>query len=155
MIIICAENISKLKDEFMDEIEFKIFRKLESGTFENADTIKYKEKTEKNSVSWSKISRINLIGQFGELCRFHLRYFTIDPGGYSSFEKHKHIHAVICESGIGLALLSDKWYELNAGDIVYIGCDVAHQLRCKEDSKTPFSFFCIVDSERDKPTILE
>ena len=139
----------------MIDNEFKIFHKLESGKYENANVKEYKVKTDVNSVSWSKISRINLIGQFGEPCRFHLRYFTIEPGGYSSFEKHKHIHAVICESGKGLVLLSDKWHEINAGDVVYIGSETAHQLRCKEDSHESFNFFCIVDSERDKPTILE
>ncbi|MCD4656646.1 MAG: cupin domain-containing protein [Planctomycetes bacterium] len=139
----------------MGENEFKIFRKLESGGFENTEAINYKEKNDGKRVSWHKISRTNFIGQFNEPCRFHLRYFSIEPGGYSSFEKHQHIHAVICETGSGLVLINDKWHELNAGDVAYIGSEIPHQLRCEENAQEQFSFFCIVDSVRDKPTILD
>jgi hypothetical protein len=40
--------------------------------------------------AWYGILRRTLIGNHGETAKFHLRYFEIAPGGYSSFEAHKH-----------------------------------------------------------------
>ena len=81
--------------------------------------------------------------------------FEIAPGGYSSFEKHEHIHAVICASGQGYVLLEKQWNPIFPGDVIYIGSEVEHQLRCDESSSEPFSFFCIVDTDRDAPIPLE
>ncbi|MFQ5630545.1 MAG: RuBisCO large subunit C-terminal-like domain-containing protein, partial [bacterium] len=36
------------------------------------------------------VARQELIGRFGENTSFDLRYFEIEPGGYSSLEKHHH-----------------------------------------------------------------
>ncbi|MBF0592049.1 MAG: cupin domain-containing protein [Nitrospirae bacterium] len=95
------------------------------------------------------ISRHELIGRYGEETRFDLRYFQIEPGGYSSFERHLHIHVVICIRGEGVLLVGGSRYTLRPFDIGYIAPMRPHQLI--NESVAPFGFFCIVDHERDRP----
>jgi ribulose-bisphosphate carboxylase large chain len=40
-------------------------------------------------------SRQVLIGKRGERVAFHVRYFELEPGGFTSFERHRHSHVVI------------------------------------------------------------
>jgi len=90
-----------------------------------------------------------LIGLAGEQTDFHLRYFEIAPGGYTSFEKHEHAHVVIGVRGSGRVIAGDQVWDLNFLDIAYIAPDTPHQLVNR--SPEPFGFFCIVDAVRDRP----
>lgn len=110
------------------------------------------EKYKQGSGGWSAIVRQTLIGSHGEKTKFHLRYFEIATGGYSSFETHKHEHVVICIRGKGRVLVGRKTHEMNFLDTLYISPNTPHQL--KNPFKTPFGFFCIVNAKRDKPKIL-
>lgn len=98
---------------------------------------------------WQNIIRQELIGTKGESTRFHLRYFEIKPGGYSSFETHKHEHVVICIRGKGRARLDRKNVGIKFLDIIYIKPDTPHRLYNPYDK--PFGFFCIVNARRDRP----
>ncbi|KAF0145030.1 MAG: cupin domain protein [Nitrospirae bacterium] len=102
--------------------------------------------------SWADIVRQTLIGNKGETCKFHLRYFEIASGGCSSFERHKHEHVVICVRGKGKVAVGTKSHVMNFMDTLYISPSTPHQLR--NPFKSPFGFFCIVNAKRDKPKIL-
>ena len=101
---------------------------------------------------WADIVRQTLIGNRGETAKFHLRYFEIAPGGFSSCEMHKHEHVVIGIRGKGICFAGKKKYEINFLDTLYIKPGEPHQLR--NISNEPFGFFCIVNAKRDKPKIL-
>src|SRR5436309_1953714 len=47
------------------------------------------------------VTRMALVGDRGEATAFHLRYFEIAPGGFSSLEHHGHEHAVVVLRGRG------------------------------------------------------
>jgi ribulose-bisphosphate carboxylase large chain len=98
---------------------------------------------------WSGIARQALIGASGESAKFHLRYFEIEPGGYSSLETHKHEHVVIGIRGKGRARLNRRNISINYLDILYIKPDAPHRLYNPYDG--PFGFFCIVNAKRDRP----
>jgi ribulose-bisphosphate carboxylase large chain len=102
--------------------------------------------------AWYGILRRTLIGNHGETAKFHLRYFEIAPGGYSSFEAHKHEHVVVGIRGRGVCLTDSGKYRIGFLDTVYVEPDMPHQLR--NPFKEPFGFFCIVNSRRDRPKIL-
>jgi ribulose-bisphosphate carboxylase large chain len=106
----------------------------------------YKASTE---LPFSDVSRFELIGKSGERSSFDLRYFQIEPGGYTSLEKHLHTHTVICVRGQGLLRLGDGDILLRPYDIAYVPPLDVHQLR--NESSEPFGIFCIVDRERDRP----
>jgi ribulose-bisphosphate carboxylase large chain len=98
---------------------------------------------------WRGISRQEIIGNAGESSKFHLRYFEIKPGGFSSFERHDHEHVVICIRGSGMVRLGRRRVPLRYLDVLYIKGDTPHMLY--NPGREPFGFFCIVDAERDRP----
>jgi quercetin dioxygenase-like cupin family protein len=101
---------------------------------------------------WSHIIRKVLIGSHGESTKFHVRYFEVSPGGYSSLEKHMHEHVVICVKGKGIVRTGRTKKTMGFMDVLYISPDTVHQLiNPFEDS---FGFLCIVNSKRDKPRVL-
>jgi ribulose-bisphosphate carboxylase large chain len=118
-------------------------------TWQGIRTEEYK--TDDNN--WAAIARRVLIGRHNESARFHLRYFEILPGGYSSFEKHIHEHVVVGIRGKGKVLCGKKNYELNFLDTLYIAPNELHQL--SNPFHEPFGFLCIVNAKRDKPKILK
>jgi ribulose-bisphosphate carboxylase large chain len=94
-------------------------------------------------------SRQVLIGRRGEQVKFHLRYFEIEPGGFTSLERHGHSHVVIGARGRGIVRVGNTNYVLRPMDTIYIGPDQPHQLATK--GRASFGFFCIVDARRDRP----
>jgi quercetin dioxygenase-like cupin family protein len=107
----------------------------------------YKETTE----LWKGILRKELVGKRGESPRFHVRYFELAPGGYSTLEKHEHEHAVIPIRGRGEVQFGCYIYTVGFGDVVYIAPDDPHQFRNPDDAAEPFGFLCVVNAERDRP----
>lgn len=101
---------------------------------------------------WQGVARMALVGGRGETTRFHLRYFEIAPGGFSSREQHAHEHAVVVLRGRGQAQLGDAVHEVRFGDVVYVAPNDPHQFR-NPSATEPFGFLCIVDAERDRPRV--
>jgi ribulose-bisphosphate carboxylase large chain len=98
------------------------------------------------------VTRVPLVGDQGEATAFHLRYFEIAPGGFSSCERHVHEHAVVILRGRGQVRLGDSVHDLAFGDTVYVAPDEVHQFR--NPSAEPFGFLCIVDAHRDRPVLV-
>ncbi len=101
------------------------------------------------SIPFEGVSRVELVGQQGEKTAFDLRYFELQPGGFTSLEKHQHTHVVIGARGQGIVVNAQQRQILNMLDIAYIAPMQVHQLRNETDQA--FGFFCIVDHERDRP----
>lgn len=79
---------------------------------------------------------------------FEVRYFEIDPDGHSSFERHAHVHVVVCHRGRGRVRLGDEVHEVGYGDVVYVGPNEPHEFL--NPYSEPFGFLCIVDRDRDR-----
>jgi quercetin dioxygenase-like cupin family protein len=99
------------------------------------------------------VTRTALIGEAGEMMAFHVRYFEIAPGGFSTLEHHEHVHAVVVLRGKGEVTLGDVVHELGFGDAVYVAPGEAHQFR-NASGEEPFGFLCMVDAQRDRPVVL-
>ncbi|HEX7051261.1 MAG TPA: cupin domain-containing protein [Longimicrobiales bacterium] len=84
-----------------------------------------------------------------EHAAFELRYFELEPGGYSTHERHRHVHVVVCHRGRGRVRLGDEVHEVGFGDVVYVAPNEPHQFL--NPYAEPFGFLCIVDRERDRP----
>jgi quercetin dioxygenase-like cupin family protein len=126
----------------------RFYRHKGNFTWQGIKAEKYKVK----GTHWADVIRRVLIGRQNESTKFHLRYFEILPGGYSSFEKHKHEHVVVGIRGKGKVSCGGKSYELNFLDTLYMAPHTPHQL--SNPFEEPFGFFCIVNARRDKPKIL-
>ncbi len=94
-------------------------------------------------------SRQVIAGDRGEPIAFELRYFELDPGGFTSLERHRHCHVVIGLRGRGGVMLDAREHRVAPFDAIYIAPHRAHRLRAI--GREPFGFFCIVDRERDRP----
>jgi quercetin dioxygenase-like cupin family protein len=81
---------------------------------------------------------------------FEIRYFEVEPGGFTTLERHQHVHIVVCVRGRGRVRLGDESHDVGIADLVYVAPGTPHQFRC--DTDEPFGFLCIVDRERDRPT---
>jgi quercetin dioxygenase-like cupin family protein len=114
--------------------------------WEGAAVQAYKHPTE----HWCGVTRVPLVGGRGEATRFHLRYFEIAPGGFSSFEQHAHEHAVVILRGQGEVQLGGEAHPLGQGDVVYVAPHEPHQFRNPAGTE-PLGFLCVVDAERDQP----
>lgn len=106
------------------------------------------------TAEFKDIMRTELIGKNGESCKFHVRYFEVGPGGYSTLEKHEHEHIVIPIRGSGVCTMSNVERQIRYGDVIYICPSEPHQILCPEEAQEPLGFLCIVNSERDRPVPL-
>ncbi len=84
-----------------------------------------------------------------EMLEAELRYFEIGPGGYSTLERHDHIHLVIVIRGSGEVFIGDDVSRIGTYDLVQIPSQTWHQFRASQGE--PLGFLCIVNPERDRP----
>lgn len=95
------------------------------------------------------VRRVLFDGPWG--LRSQVRCFTVGPGGYTTLERHRHVHAVIVLEGRGRVLVGREVFDVAPRDLVAIPPDTWHQLRAAPGE--PLSFLCIVDAERDRPVL--
>ena len=87
------------------------------------------------SVRW-------LISRVEKAPNFALRYFEIEPGGWSGLEQHAHDHGVMTFRGQGQVLLGEEEFKVSFGDVVYIPPYELHQFKNTGDE--PLGFLCII-----------
>jgi quercetin dioxygenase-like cupin family protein len=80
-----------------------------------------------------------------------LRYFEVAPGGWTTLERHEHVHAVMVIRGRGQCLVGDRAYEIGERDLVDVPPMTWHQFRAAPDE--PLGFLCLVAAERDRPQL--
>jgi mannose-6-phosphate isomerase-like protein (cupin superfamily) len=80
-----------------------------------------------------------------------LRYFEVAPGGWTTLERHQHVHAVMVIRGRGQCLVGDRAYDIGTHDLVSVPPMTWHQFRSATDE--PLGFLCLVASERDRPQL--
>lgn len=83
--------------------------------------------------------------------RSELRYFEMQAGGYSTLERHEHMHAVMILRGRGHCLLGREVTAVKPHDLVTIPAMTWHQFRATRGE--PLGFLCMVNAERDKPQL--
>lgn len=108
-----------------------------------------------DSGNWTGVTRTSLIGGSDEIpVPFHLRYFEVEAGGFSSLEKHEHQHVVVIVRGRGKVTLGNRDTAVAFGDVVYIAPWEEHQFG-NPDGPEPLGFLCMVPAERDRPVPVE
>jgi mannose-6-phosphate isomerase-like protein (cupin superfamily) len=78
-----------------------------------------------------------------------LRYFEVAPGGWTTLERHDHVHQVVVLRGRGRALVGERVLALGPLDCLRVPPGTWHQLRA--DAGEALGFLCLVDRERDRP----
>jgi quercetin dioxygenase-like cupin family protein len=100
-------------------------------------------------MGWRGVTRFTLAGPPALPASFELRYFELAPGGYSSFEKHAHVHFIVVLRGRGRAVVGHQVFDLAPFDLLYVPPHTPH--RWLNEGEEPFGFLCPVDAARDRP----
>lgn len=119
---------------------------LEGFRWEDVDQLAYKEDAK---AGFKAITRQVLFANPDLGCE--LRYFEMQPGGYSSLERHEHVHAVMILRGRGHCLVGQQVRSVDLHDLVTIPPHTWHQFRATRGE--PLGFLCMVNAERDKPVL--
>ena len=118
------------------------------GSFhwEGVDVLKYKQE---GSAPFKDVTR-QVLFENPDLPA-QLRYFEVAPGGYTTLERHQHVHAVMVIRGHGECLVGEKAYTINQHDLVSVPPMTWHQFHAAPDE--PLGFLCLVASQRDRPQL--
>ena len=121
-------------------------RRFAEFHWENTDVLAYKEE---GSAPFKAITR-QILFHHREL-KSELRYFEMAAGGYSTLERHSHVHAVLILRGEGQCLVGGEVFDIGKNDLVTIEPMTWHQFRANADE--PLGFLCMVNVDRDKPQL--
>ncbi len=111
--------------------------------------VEHRPYKEEGSAPFHAISRQVLFEEPALGCE--LRYFEMDSGGYSTLERHEHMHGVMIFRGHGHCLLGTTVRAVQPGDLVTIPAWTWHQFRATAGE--PFGFLCMVNHQRDRPQL--
>ena len=123
-----------------------IHRQAEGYRWEGVQALPYKED---DRALFKSVTRQVLFADpelYGEL-----RYFEVAPGGYSTLERHQHMHAVMILRGRGHCLVGEEVRPVETRDLVTVPAMTWHQFRATRGE--PLGFLCMVNATRDKPQL--
>jgi quercetin dioxygenase-like cupin family protein len=123
-----------------------VHRKASGYAWEGVSTLPYKED---DRALFKSITRQVLFSD--PQLHAELRYFEIEPGGYSTLERHEHMHAVLVLRGRGDCLVGDEIKPIEPRDLVTVPPLTWHQFRASPSE--PLGFLCMVNAVRDKPQL--
>jgi quercetin dioxygenase-like cupin family protein len=121
-------------------------RRFSDYRWEDTGLLAYKEE---GSAPFKSITRQTLF-RHPEL-KGELRYFEMAAGGYSTLERHQHVHAVLILRGKGQCMLGNEVFDISQNDLVTIEPMTWHQFRA--NAGEPMGFLCMVNVDRDKPQL--
>jgi len=124
----------------------RVLKFLEEFRWEGVKRLAYKDES---SAPFEGVSRQVLFSDPNLACE--LRFFDIEPGGYSTLERHEHVHAVMILRGHGECLVGDELRAVAAHDLVSVPPMTWHQFRAAADA--PLGFLCMVNAVRDRPQL--
>jgi quercetin dioxygenase-like cupin family protein len=121
-------------------------RRFSEYRWEDTDLLAYKEE---GVAPFKAITRQTLF-RHPEL-KGELRYFEMAAGGFSTLERHEHVHAVLILRGRGQVMLAGEVFDIAQNDLVTIDPMTWHQFRA--NAGEAMGFLCMVNVERDKPQL--
>ncbi|HEX4943416.1 MAG TPA: cupin domain-containing protein [Usitatibacteraceae bacterium] len=80
-----------------------------------------------------------------------LRYFEVAPGGWTTLERHEHVHNVMVIRGRGRCRIGETTCDLAQNDLVSVPPMTWHQFHAADDEH--LGFLCLVNRMRDRPQL--
>lgn len=115
-------------------------------TWQDVDPLQYKQE---GSAPFKDVTRQVLFDDPQLACQ--LRYFEVQPGGYTTLERHEHVHAVMVVRGGGKCLVGERVFAVAMHDLVSVPPLTWHQFHAAADE--PLGFLCMVNAVRDRPML--
>ena len=94
------------------------------GTF-HWEGVQVREYKQEGSAPFRDVTRQVLFEAEGLPAQ--LRYFEVAAGGWTTLERHEHVHAVMVIRGRGQALVGDRAYDIKLHDLVSVPPMTWHQ----------------------------
>ena len=110
------------------------------------DVLKYKQE---GSAPFKNVTRQVLFDVSELPCQ--LRYFEVAAGGWTTLERHEHVHAVMVIRGKGRCIVGEKSHDITMHDLVSVPPMTWHQFQAAPGE--PLGFLCMVPAERDRPQL--
>src|SRR4030088_1105284 len=126
--------------------ERRIHRKATDYRWEGVEVLPYKED---GRALFKAITRQVLFSDPEQ--QSELRYFEVAPGGFSTLERHEHMHSVLILRGRGHCLVGTEVKPIETRDLITVPPMTWHQFRATADE--PLGFLCMVNATRDKPQL--
>jgi mannose-6-phosphate isomerase-like protein (cupin superfamily) len=114
--------------------------------WDGVDVLEYKQE---GAAPFRDVTRQVLFGD--EAFPAQLRYFEVAPGGWTTLERHEHVHSVMVLRGRGRCVVGDKAHDIGLHDLVTVPPMTWHQFRAAADE--PLGFLCMVPTQRDRPQL--
>lgn len=127
----------------------RIYKKFENFKWNEVEMIDYKPGN--GQTTFYNVTRQNIV-ETNEDIGFDVRYFECGQGGYTTLEKHEHVHVVMVLRGQGKIIVEHEVIDAKPYDFVIIPSWAPHQLINTGDK--PFGFVCSVNGQRDKFQLL-
>ena len=105
-----------------------IYRKAKDYRWDGVDELPYKED---DRALFKTITRQVLFSD--PEMHSELRYFEMAPGGFSTLERHQHMHAVLILRGRGHCLVGSEVKPIETRDLVTVPPMIWHQFRATRD----------------------
>jgi quercetin dioxygenase-like cupin family protein len=132
--------------EAVASCELAVHRKAKDYRWETVAELPYKEDGRSLFKSITRQVLFSHPDMLGEL-----RYFELAPGGFSTLERHRHMHAVLILRGRGRCLVGEQVITLDTRDLVTVPPLTWHQFRAAPSEH--LGFLCMVNATRDKPQL--
>lgn len=130
----------------------EVFNQFNDYTWNNIKMIDYKPAgADDSDLTFFNVTRQNIVETDAEI-GFDVRYFECGRDGYSTLEKHEHVHVVVILRGQGKVVVGKKVYSVHPFDLIVISSWAPHQLI--NTGEEPFGFLCTVNGKRDKFQLL-
>jgi S-methyl-1-thioxylulose 5-phosphate methylthiotransferase len=130
----------------MPSREKTVHRKDKNYRWEGVEELPYKEDARALFKSITRQVLFSDPAMEGEL-----RYFEVAPGGFSTLERHEHMHAVLVLRGRGHCLVGEEVKPIGLRDLITVPPMTWHQFRAT--AAEPLGFLCMVNAARDKPQL--
>jgi len=128
-------------------MDSSIVRRFQAGFhWAGVEVLDYKAQ---GSAPFKDVSRQVLFSDPDQAAQ--LRYFEVQPGGYTTLERHEHVHSVMVVRGKGRCLVGTDVHEIDLHDLVTVPALTWHQFR--SEGSEPLGFLCMVDATRDRPQL--
>ena len=105
-----------------------IYRRAKDYRWDGVDELPYKED---DRALFKTITRQVLFSD--PEMHSELRYFEMAPGGFSTLERHQHMHAVLILRGRGHCLVGSEVKPIETRDLITVPPMIWHQFRATRD----------------------
>lgn len=123
-----------------------VVRKHQGFRWQGVDLLAYKQE---GSAPFKDVTRQVLFDD--PHLPTQLRYFEVAPGGWTTLERHEHVHNVMVIRGRGRCRIGTAEHDIGLNDLVTVPPLTWHQFHAAADEA--LGFLCLVNRERDRPQL--